>query len=69
MLRYGDMSDKLAATICYQVKGKGAYQVAKEISKAEGVVEIDGLASGEYSFYVCLDGQPISPACNVKVER
>lgn len=69
VLRYGDMSDKLAATICYQVKGKGAYQVAKEISKAEGVVEIDGLASGEYSFYVCLDGQPISPACNVKVER
>lgn len=41
---------------------------AKAISGKEGTVQVEGLPAGDYKFFVCVDGKPISQACSVKIE-
>ena len=31
-------------------------------------MQIEGLPAGDYKFFVCVDGKPISQACSVKIE-
>lgn len=69
VLSFNGSSEKLKATICYQTGSDTTFHEAQALTEAKGIAQIEGLAPGDYKFYVCVDGSPFSEACSVKVEN
>ena len=67
-LVFRDMDEHIDATVHYQTGTDVTLHEAKAISGKEGTVQIEGLPAGDYKFFVCVDGKPISQACSVKIE-
>lgn len=67
-LVFRDMDEHIDATVHYQTGTDVTLHEAKAISGKEGTVQIEGLPAGDYRFFVCVDGKPISQACSVKIE-
>lgn len=67
IVRFTGMNTHLAGTICYQLNGESALHELNVISGEEGTMELNVPSEGNYKFYVCLDGVPVSRACSVKV--
>ena len=67
VVRYSGMTKHLAGSICYQKDGETALHQLTAISGEEGSLELNVPSEGSYKLYVCVDGVPVSSACNVKV--
>ena len=67
VVSYSGMTEHLAGSICYQQGGDSALHELKAISGGEGIAELTVPAEGNYKFYVCVDGVPVSQACSIKV--
>ena len=69
VLSYSSLPTRFACQLCYLAEGDTTWNPVKELSEANGTIELGTLLPGTYKYALCIDGALISQTLTLSVKE